>query len=128
MSNVKNYIVTASWFDDAAVTRRVDHDVLTQALATEINDFWSDSVSRLDDEGGDVVRAVIRLFGSVAIRYYMALGGAAFGPYAEGERNQTDAVIKNQGEGWPEYYELGILIVAAEVPAVGYSDVTLVAV
>ena len=39
MSNVKTYIVTASWFEDSSVKLRVDHDVLTPELATLINDF-----------------------------------------------------------------------------------------
>lgn len=125
MSNVKTYIVTASWFNDAGVTLRVDHNVLTSELATLINDFWSDNDSRLMDEDGDVVRAVIRLFGQVAIRYFMADGGASFGPHADGDRYWTKKVLEEQREGWPDIDSLGILILSAEVSAVDYDDVTL---
>lgn len=125
MSTVSIFRVTADWFGDAEVTLRVDSEVLTKDLATEINQFWSSADERLRDEGGDVVRAVVRLFGTAAIRYFMADGGASFGPTPQGDTYQTDAVIKSQSEGWPDCHGLGILIVAAEVAAVGYEDVTL---
>lgn len=126
MSNVKTYRVSADWFSDAEITLQVDHDVLTQDLATEINQFWSSAADRLDQEDGDVVRAVVRLFGSVAIHYFMAEGGVHFSPRG-GDRHWTEAVLKEQVEGWPDCAGLGILITAAEVPAVGYDDVTVVA-
>ncbi len=128
MSNVKTYIVTASWFEDSGVKLRVDHDVLTPELATLINDFWSENDSRLMEEDGDVVRAVIRLFGQVAIRFFMADGGASFGPYKNGDRHWTKRVIEEQCEGWPDIDSLGILILSADVYAVDYDDVTLEAV
>lgn len=127
MSNVKTYRVSADWFSDAEITLQVDHDVLTQDLATEINQFWSSAADRLDQEDGDVVHAVIRLFGSAAIQHFMADGGTSFGPYANGDSHCTQAVIDEQGEGWPDCAGIGILITSAEVPAVGYDDVTLVA-
>ena len=76
MSNVKTYKVVAAWFDDAEVSLQVDHDVLTPDLAMLINGFWSGSEDRLKAENGDVVRAVVRLFGSCAISYFMSDGGA----------------------------------------------------
>ena len=128
MSKLKKYRVTADWFSDAEVTLLVDHDKLTPALATEINKFVSDADYRLAAEDDDVVRAVIRMFGSDAIGYFMGDGGASFGPRADGDRYSTEAVLKHLYEGWPPCDELGILIVAAEVSAVGYDDVTLEAV
>ena len=128
MSSLKKYRVTAAWFDDAEVTLLVDHDKLTPALATKINEFVSDADSRLAAEDGDVVRAVIRMFGTGAIGYFINDGGASFGPRADGDRHWTEAVLKHLYEGWPPCDELGILIVAAEVSAVGYDDVTVEAV
>lgn len=125
MSAVKIYQVSANWFSDAEITLQVNHDVLTQELATEINQFWSGADDRLDQEDGDVVRAVIRLFGAQAIRYFMAEGGASFSPL-EPDRYWTDEVLKEQAEGWPDCDGLGILITEAEVPVVGYDDVTMV--
>lgn len=127
MSNVKTYRVSADWFSDAEVTLQVDHDVLTDELATLINEFWSSAADRLDQEDGDVVRAVIRLFGCAAISFFMGDGGASFGPKPEGDRYWTKAVLEDQNEGWPPLDGLGILILAAEVPVVAYDDVTLVA-
>lgn len=125
MSLITIHRVAASWFDDAAVILRVDHSVLTKELATEINQFWSGADGRLSDEGGNVVHAVVRLFGACAIHYFMSNGGASAKPQEEIGRYWTGEVIKAQGEGWPSLDALGILITAAEVNVVGFEDVTL---
>ncbi|OGT57898.1 MAG: hypothetical protein A3E01_05345 [Gammaproteobacteria bacterium RIFCSPHIGHO2_12_FULL_63_22] len=128
MSNITTYRVAAASFSDAEVTLQVDLDVLTPALAAEINNFWSHPKDRLQAEDGDVVRAVVRMFGEAAIRHFMADGGASFGPCPWGDRQMTAEVLKAQVEGWPDIDGLGIGIVGAEVSAVGYHDVTLEAV
>lgn len=128
MSNITTYRVAADLFSDAEVTLQVDLDVLTPALAAEINNFWSHPKDRLEGEDGDVVRAVVRMFGEAAIRHFMADGGASFGPCPWGDRQMTAEVLKAQVEGWPDIDGLGIGIVGAEVSAVGYHDVTLEAV
>ena len=125
MSTLATYRVTADWFSDAEVTLQVNLDVLTPALAAEINQFWSSAEDRLQDEDGDVVRTVVRMFGAAAIRHFMDDGGASFGPHSEGDRYWTEQVLKAQAEGWPGLDGLGILILGAEVSAVGYHDVTL---
>lgn len=127
MSKIAQYIVSAAWFEDATLKLQVDHDLLTPELATEINQFWMSADSRLADEGGDPVRAVIRLFGSTAIRFFMADGGARFDGISEGAR-YTLQVLNDQGEGWPDIGDLGIVIVSAEVPVVDFEDVTVAAV
>lgn len=119
------YLVTASWFDDAEVRLQVDLDVLTPALATEINSFWSGAKDRLDAENGDVVRAVTRLFGTLAIQYFIREGGVGATASDEVARVWTALVIKDQGEGWPGPDELGILITAAYVNVVDFDDVEL---
>ncbi|ADU99790.1 DUF2528 family protein [Alicycliphilus denitrificans] len=126
MSTSTTYRVAAVWFGDAEVTLQVDLDVLTPELAAEINGFWSGDDDRLRAEDGNVLLAVIRMFGQVAIRYLMADGGASFGP--SDDPYWTEQIIRDQGEGWPDWQELGILVTAAEVSAVGYDDVTLEAV
>lgn len=128
MSNITTYRVAADEFSDAEVTLQVDLDVLTPALAAEINNFWSHPKDRLQAEDGDVVRAVVRMFGEAAIRHFMADGGASFGPCPWGDRQMTAEVLKAQVEGWPDIDGLGIGIVGAEVSAVGYHDVKLEAV
>ncbi|MBF9263594.1 DUF2528 family protein [Paracidovorax cattleyae] len=127
MSQLVTYQVRADWFGDAPeVTLQVDLDILTPELAAEINDFWTDAENRLEAEEGNVLLTVIRLFGQVAIRYYMEDGGASFGPTTD--TSHTEAVIEHQVEGWPAVEDLGILITAAEVSVVDYYDVTLEAV
>ena len=123
MSNVKTYKVVAAWFDDAEVSLQVDLDVLTPDLAMLINGFWSGSEDRLKAENGDVVRAVVRLFGSCAISYFMSDGGARMS-WCD-SRYWTEKVIKEQREGWPDIDSLGILISAALVGSVDYDDVSL---
>ena len=125
MSAITIYRVSAYWFNEAEVTLRVDHSVLTKELATEINQFWSGAYGRLSDEGGNVVHAVVRLFGACAIHYFMSNGGVSAKPQEEIARYWTGDVIKAQGEGWPSLDALGILITAAEVNVVGFEDVTL---
>lgn len=123
MSNVKTYKAVAAWFDDAEVTLQVDHDVLTPDLAMLINSFWSGAEDRLEKENGDVVRAVVHLFGSCAISFFMSDGGAQMG--GGDNRYWTERVIKAQHEGWPDVESLGILICAVSVSSVGYDDVSL---
>ena len=122
MSNLKTYRVKADWYDDAEVTLRVNHDILTPELATQINQFWSGEGDRLGQEGGDVVRAVIRLFGSAAIAFFISDGAQMGGGNS---RYWTERVIKAQHEGWPDVDSLGILIGAVFVGSVGYDDVSL---
>ena len=81
MSNIKTYKVVAASFDDAEVNLQVDHDVLTPDLATLINTFWSGAEDRLAQENGDVVRAVVRLFGSCAISFFMSDGWRRHRPF-----------------------------------------------
>lgn len=126
MSNIKIYTVKASWFNDAEVTLRVDHDVLTPELATEINSFWIEADSRLASEDEDVVKAVVRLFGARAIAVLMEQGGADFGDKRPDiNKWWTQKVIDEQYEGWPDAEGLGILIQACGVQSVGFDDVEL---
>lgn len=122
MSSIATYRVVATWFNDAEVTLQVDHSVLTKELANLINEFWGGDEDRLAQENGDVVRAVVRLFGTRAISFFMADGGAGLSVES---RYWTEKVIQAQHEGWPDCSGLGILIVAASVDSVDYDDVTL---
>ena len=122
------YRVSAEWFGDAEVTLLVDFDVLTPELATEINTFCSGASDRLQAEDGNVLLTVIRLFGQMAIRHFMANGGASFSSHDDYVRYWTQQIIDDQGEGWPDVDGLGIWITGAEVSVVDYDDVTLEAV
>lgn len=122
--NKKTFTVKAPWYEDAQVTLQVDLDILTPALATEINQFWSDADWRLLEEDGDVVRTVVRMFGHRAIVYLMGIGGAEISCKG-GDGYWTRSVLTSVGEGWPSFEELGIVIVEASVPMCGYDDVKL---
>ena len=121
--STSTYRVFVHLASDAEVTLQVDLDVLTPKLATEINEFWAGANQRLRAEDGDVVLAVVRMFGQVAINHFLADGGASFGPTSD--PYWTRQVIEAQGEGWPDVDGLGILITAAEVFFFDYEDVFL---
>lgn len=126
MSNIKTYRVTAHDFDHAEVTLAVDLDILTPELAASINSFWSGSVYRLEEERYDVVRTVVRLFGSVAITHFLGDGGADIVTHTEAESESwTQMVIDAQGEGWPSLKELGIRIKAVMITVAGYEEMHL---
>lgn len=128
MSTLANYLVTAPCFDDALVSLQVDLGVLTPALATEINTFWSGADDRLDAEDGDVVRAVVRLFGVCVIQYFMRQGGIGASASEEVSRIWTQEVIEAQCEGWPDVDRLGILIKSVHVSEVSFEIVEMEAV
>lgn len=121
--NKKTFTVKSNWDEYSEVTLQVDLDVLTPALATEINQFWSDAEFRLQCEGGDVVRTVVRMFGRKAIVYMMGIGGAEVSN-EDGDDLWTRSVLMNS-EGWPDCKDLGILITQASVAMCGYEDVEL---
>lgn len=126
MSNLKTYRVSYEDIEFAEVTLQVDHDVLTPALATEINDFWGMCTHRLSAQNGDVVQTVIRMFGVAAINRFLAIGGGDFvGHEAKHIEYWTQQVIDHEGEGWPPLAELGILLIRADVHIGDYFDATL---
>lgn len=119
---MKKFKVTATWFDDAYVIIEVNPDVLTPELATLINEFWSDSDSRLADEDDDVVKAVIRLFGATAIGWFMENGGA--------DCNCKDDYWTNRvleySEGWPKTVDtLGMRLKTVSVNVPSFDDCDL---
>lgn len=123
--SVKNYTVTSDDMHNVRVLLQVDHNVLTADVATEINNFWGSAHARLVEEAGDVVRSVVRLFGSVALRHILAEGGAEFAEDEHGSKWWTKKVLELEHEGWPSMENLGIVILAASVYAPEYFDCTL---
>lgn len=125
MSNIKTYNVKATWYIDAELTLRVDHDILTPELATEINNFWSENGWRLSKEDGDVVRAVIRMFGARALRRAMEQGWDFSNHSGARALNHAEDVINMDGEGWPNAEGLGISITDASASLPDFDDVEL---
>ena len=124
MMATKTFDVKAPHCDDSYVTLAVDFDVLTPALANEINSFWSDADYRLLLVDGDPVMAVVRLFGTRAISYLLSIGGADITAFNEKDREWwTTSVLEAEHEGWPPYAALGIKITEAVVAGMSYDDV-----
>ena len=74
---IKTFKVQAEYNDLMYVVLQVDMDKLTLEAATQINNFCSRD-ERIESEDGDVVRAVVRLYGARAIRKMLYQGGACF--------------------------------------------------
>lgn len=137
-SGIIQYIVKETW-KDYEVALEVNHEILTKEVATMINQFWSDEHWRLTAENGDVVRAVIRLFGSNMIQHMLSEGGAIFSSThkspitGENPGRYWTADLHNE-EGWggtlddSPFGVCGIRVIAAEVEALGYDDVELEAI
>ena len=64
---IKHYTVRQSWLD-LEVTLKVDHYVLTEERAHEINNFWSNPEGRIDEEDGGVIHSVIKQVGQCFMR------------------------------------------------------------
>jgi hypothetical protein len=57
----RRYTISYDWTFDAVVD--IDHDVCTDALLHEINNFWSGAEERLDRADDDVCKAVLTMLG-----------------------------------------------------------------
>lgn len=77
-NNIKRYTVKDFW-DIYEVTLEVDLDVLTEARANDINDFWTSAEERLGECNGNAQHTAIRLFGQAMICIMLEQGGAFFG-------------------------------------------------
>ncbi|MBX3588757.1 MAG: DUF2528 family protein [Ramlibacter sp.] len=121
----------ARYGDDNEIVLEIDPAVLTLEIAAEINNFYGPVAAkrRLEDQAGDLLAAVARLFAACALFCATADGGADF---SEGDTRQAEALVKDtlqqEAEGWPTYESLGIRIVSAYVDAPSYEGVTLEAV
>lgn len=134
-SGIIQYKVKEVW-KDYEVTLEVNHAVLTVEVATLINQFWSDDHWRLAAENGDVVRTVIRLFGSSMIQIMFSEGGASFSSASRSGDHPAPywtADLHNE-EGWggtqggDPYGFCGIRVIAADVETPGFHDVELEAI
>ena len=125
MSLIKRYTVEHEWHDHT-VTLEVDLSVLTPTLAKEHLDFWSGSAEFQAAEKGDVILAVIRLFGSSLIARILEQGGSTFNG---GEAADIWSREQQEAEGWggaaddSPFGHVGIRIVSADVEGVGFDDV-----
>lgn len=137
-SGIKRYKVKNTW-KEYSVTLEVNHEILVEERATMINTFWSGHARRLSNEQGDVVKSVIRYFGSTMIRTMLAEGGADFGvnykcPVTGGHPGRYWSEDLQKEEGWggndnaTPYGWCGIRVIAADVEAPTFDDVELEAI
>lgn len=75
---IKTFKVQAEYNDLMYVVLQVDTDKLTPELATNMNNLFRGAKGRVEDEDGDVVRAVVRRYGAEAILEMLLKGGASF--------------------------------------------------
>lgn len=128
MSNLKKFKVS-DWSDNFSVVLEVDLVKLTAELADEINSFWSGADDRLAAEGGDVVKAVIRLYGANMIGLLATDGGSSFSEgFGTAARIWTELMQKE--EGWPgadgtPTGAVGIRLVRADVVIAGFDELEL---
>ncbi|GLK62331.1 MULTISPECIES: DUF2528 family protein [Azotobacter] len=127
--SIKRYVVEDKWGGDYSVTLEVDHGILTEERAQQINGFWSGDDYRLDEESGDVVMAVIRLAGATLIRVMFEQGGAFFGEKDTGTQLAwTDDLHEEEGWGGTDetiFGWCGIRCVGADVEVPGFDNVEL---
>lgn len=133
--SIKRYLVKETW-KEYEVTLEVNHDVLTEEIASMINGFWSNAADRLAAENGDVIRTVIRLFGQTMIYRMLSEGGASFSITTKNRMTGehpgpfwTEDIHNEEGWGGTgpgPYGACGIRVIAADVDAPGYDDVELV--
>jgi hypothetical protein len=97
---------------DTSITLDIDTEVITEALAHEINGFWIHSDLVLSDSDGDVFQAVAR-------RAAGPLLGFLFDDYTP-----NSAVSRlSEMEGWPPTETItGIRVVDIEKPELGPLD------
>lgn len=124
MNSIKKFKVSHG--DENAVSLEVDTNILTIELATQINEFWSDARSRLNEQNGDVVQAVARMFGVAAIRAMETDGGVTFSEGdADSSKRWTKVALEYEVEGWPAAENLGIRITMANVYVAEYFSVNM---
>ena len=109
--------ITSPVLDDSEVVLVVDDEIMTEAQAHEINNFWSSSVFRLADENGDIIQVVAKMFGEQVLRYAVGDEGALANS-ADGCERYLKYVLDDVGEGWPDKDDLGITILKIDVPNV----------
>ena len=94
MSNIKRYSIESPWADDFEVVVEIDHDLLTDELLHQINNFWCEAEYRLDECDGNVLYAVL---GILYRKVWWSLVGMGGDAHIE---HMVEHFEKNL-EGWP---------------------------
>lgn len=117
---------------DYEVILEVDLERLTVERATAINTFWTGADDRVDEEDGDVVRAVIRMAGHEVICELLEDRGGHFTTTCHGFPAQASTERLHSREGWggevdgDNFGWCGIRVLAADVQLPDFEEVALV--
>ncbi|MNJ30257.1 hypothetical protein D3C77_248530 [compost metagenome] len=130
-TTIKTYTVKDTW-KGYEVTLEVNHSVLTEERAALINEFWTSHEDRVEHLNGDVVKAVIQMFGQNAICLYLNENGASFGDSEKWLINKCSKDLRAE-EGWGGesndgndlFGWCGIRIVGADVTMPEYEEMEL---
>lgn len=107
----KRYTVTYGWTFDMIV--EIDHAVMTDEKLHEINDFWSNNLTRLQRADGDVTKAVLAMLGLTAFSMSVS--------------ENAEYRLKYMGvEGWPKLNgSAGILLVSLDTFEFDEDEITI---
>ncbi|WP_345891371.1 DUF2528 family protein [Dickeya oryzae] len=89
--DIRKYCV--EWDGQLTLMVEIDHDIVTAELLMQINFFWSNARDRLEDAGGNVLVAVLKMLGQRCWQMVIAHG------------YNTQGLIREFGngvEGWPK--------------------------
>lgn len=118
MAQIKKYELEDDSYNE--VHFEVDHSVLTEENATEINEFWSSSEDRLNDCDGDVIEAVLKLAFITVLALLRDRGWVFSSVNAKNSESFTSEFHKQ--EGW---YECGIKVTYANIADIDFRDISL---
>jgi hypothetical protein len=92
------------WDINLELVFEVDGEKFTEEVATEINSFWSNEKERLDECGGSVVKAALKLYAAECFSL------AAFNNFKDEQwvMDQFDWSKDKGIEGFPSFQEAGI--------------------
>ncbi len=94
------------WDINLELTFEVDDEKFTEKVATEINSFWSNEKQRLDECGGSVIKAALKLYATECFTL------AAFNDFRDEEwvMDKFDWSKGKGVEGFPSFQEAGIVL------------------
>lgn len=92
---IKRYKV--DYNDRADIVVEIDHSIMTEAGLKDINDFWTNSESRLAENAGSVLNAVLKMLASTV--FYIQLTDR-YGSVEDIIESFDWGIHGN--EGWPE--------------------------
>lgn len=94
MSNIKRYSIEAPFSEDFEVVVEINHDLMTDELLHQINNFWMEADDRLDEHDGNVLHAVL---GILYRRVWWSLAEMGGDAHID---HMVEYFSKNL-EGWP---------------------------